>query len=179
MGLEGLAIGLTVASGAMQAFGAYSQGVAQQRAEEYNAEVARQEGEAAKQASGVEAYKIRRQMRTMRAKQEALYAKAGVAYSGSPLEVMLDTESGYQFDLLVNDYNTKVAVARANSKANYYEYLGKASYNEGLIKAGTTLLNTSTTLGMMGAGGGGSTIQGGQGGRTIQTSQFGRTWSPY
>jgi hypothetical protein len=153
MGLEAAVIGLTVVSGLTSAYGAYSSGKAQKSAEKYNAAVARQEGEIARRQADIDIARKKKEATRYRARQEVLYAKAGVQQTGSPLEVMTDTAAEFIFDEMILDYNAKVSQSRATSQAQYHEMLGSQYYKEGLTKAGTTLLATGANLGLRYAGG--------------------------
>ena len=147
MGLEAALIGLTVVSGITQAIGAYQQGKARQEAAEYNAAVARQEGEIARRQAEIELYQTTEEARRMRSRQAALYAKAGVLSEGSPAYVIADTAAQYEFEKDVIKYNAEIGVSRAESQARYDEFMGEQYYQEGLFKAGTTLLGTGLSLG--------------------------------
>ena len=147
MGLEAALIAVTVASGVVQAMGAYQQGKAQKAAAEYNAAVARQEGEIAQRQAKIAISQSEDEARRFRARQESLYAKAGVEFSGSPAYVITDTAAEYKFDQEVLRYNAAVGVSRAESQARYDEFVGEQYYREGLFKAGTSLLTTGMSLG--------------------------------
>jgi len=151
MGLEAAVLGMTVISGIMQAMGSIQKGSSMQRAEEYNATVARQQAAAIRTSADLDIYRQKREARAMKSKQEALYSKAGVQLSGSPLEVMVDTAANYNLDQMITDYNAKVGISRAENEAQYDTYLGQTYANEGLAKAGRTLLATGSSIAMLGA----------------------------
>jgi uncharacterized protein YdbL (DUF1318 family) len=145
MGVE-VVIGLMAASGAMQIAGAYSQGKAQKAAYEYNAAVARQEATAKRRAAEIDIERQEKYRKSYLAKQEALYAKAGVQLSGSPLEVIADTSSEFLYDQMITRYNAEIGARASISEAGYMSYMGETAYKEGLVKAGTTLLSTGTGI---------------------------------
>ena len=147
MGLEAAVLGLTLLSGVTQAFGAYQQGKAQKEAAEYNAAVARQEKEAIRRSADIDIQRQKKYARSYKARQEALYSKAGVTLSGSPLEVISDTAAEFEYDQMITDYNAKLGISRAESQAKYEEFKGETYYKEGLVKAGTTLLSTGSNVG--------------------------------
>lgn len=75
--------------------------------------------------------------------QRAMYAKAGVTMSGSPLDVAFNTAS--QFEM-----NKQIATYNAESKANMDKYQGQIAKSQGEIKAGETLLSGAFSFAMGG-----------------------------
>lgn len=99
-GLTGtqLAIGGILAGAGLQAYGQYQQGkAAQQQAKSeqawhnYNAQVAKREAAAEKEATRAEAKQHARKAKMFQARQRALIGASGVNIEGSPLLVMEDT----------------------------------------------------------------------------------------
>lgn len=79
--LQGLAIGAPIASGLAQASGIRQQGDAQAAALRYNAQLARDEGDA-------EATRIRRAGRRELGRQRSILGASGVRVEGTPLELL-------------------------------------------------------------------------------------------
>ena len=144
MGLEGLFLAL----GAMSIGSSLAEGKAQQQAHEYNAAIYQQQAQLAKQQGDVQRLQLDREKVRTRKRQEVLYAKAGVQLTGSPLEVINDTASQFLFDDMIIGYNAQMGAARSRASAEYSRNLGNAAYEEGLWKAGTTLLTTAVGYGM-------------------------------
>ena len=144
MGLEGVLLATQLASTFMQVSGSIQQGQQQKEAEAHNAAVLRQQKEAVSRASELEIYQQRRQARALRAKQEALYGKAGVTLSGSPLAVIQDSMAQAELDMMITKYNAEVDMMSLENQARYKEYLGKTYQQQGWAKAGATLLGQSS-----------------------------------
>lgn len=71
--------------------------------------------------------------------QHAMYAKAGVTMSGSPLDVALNTATGFEMDKQIVRYNTE-------SRANMDNYQAKVAQSQSKIKAGESLLSGGAQL---------------------------------
>lgn len=147
MGLETALLGLTLVSGVTQAVGAYSSGKAAKKAADYNAAISRQEAEIAQQQAKIEIARTDKEKQRYLARQSSMYAKAGVELSGSPLLVMLDTAAEFEYEKELIDYNASIGASRAYSRAAQETYAGKVAYDEGLMKAGQTLLGTTLSMG--------------------------------
>ena len=138
---------VAIGTAALSATGAIMQGQSQKSAEEYNAQVARQEAQALRVSTDFEIERRREEQKKLVSRQRALYGKAGVRFSGSPLTVMIDTIASSEMDSAVLDYNAKVGISQKTSEAKYRRQVGRGYMAEGWVKAGTTLLSTATELG--------------------------------
>ena len=120
---------------------------------EYNAKIYEQQAGMIEEQKGLEAYQYNRTIRKMRGTAIARTAKSGLLLSGSPLNVMIDTETQLLLDKSIGQYNLEVQKRRALSGAQYYRYTGqqasKAALFGGYTNAFTTLLSTGFTAGMM------------------------------
>jgi len=142
MGLEAVAIAAITATGVIQAVSAVQAGKSARKAEQYNAAVARQEATVVQESAKLDIERQKREQKAFSSKQRALYAKAGVQLSGSPLEVLADTAYAFEMDQAITSYNAQIGAQQSESRARYSEYLGSTYYREGVVKAGTTLLGT-------------------------------------
>jgi hypothetical protein len=101
----------------MGGIGAYMEGKEKQEADEYNANIALMKGTFDVEQLGLEES-------SMLATQRAVYARAGVEMSGSPLDVALSTATQFEYSKQVADFN-------AQSQANMDEYEGKVAAQQG------------------------------------------------
>ena len=129
----------------------------------------------------------KKEMRQVEGVQVASYAKSGVKFTGSPIDVVMQSRSNLELDYALNNINDSITAAgytaqagmqRAEGlmyKAKGYEALssGYASATKSLISAGIQ------KYGMQSKGILGNETIGGVGGNTMQTKQFGKVWSPY
>jgi hypothetical protein len=122
----GALLALTAGSSVLSAYGSYSQGVAEKK----SYDIAAQEVE---EAGAIKIEEIAQEGESLRSTQAAMYAKAGVRQSGSPLEVMLDSATSVEFDKMVEQWNTEV-------KAQNLRYAGALAKQKGMFQAGQTLL---------------------------------------
>lgn len=137
MGVEGA---LLASSTIMGVGGSIMQGQQQAQAAEYNAAVARQKAQAAKQAGELEASRIREAGEKLTGSQRAMYAKSGVTFSGSPMEVMIDSATENEMDALITEYNYSVQASQAESEAEIAKWRAKTYKTNSYMRAGQTLL---------------------------------------
>jgi len=116
-------------------------GQQQQQIFEFNAAINRQKAELTKQAGKLKTERLRRQKRAFGRKQQAAFAVAGVRLTGSPLQVLADTAAELEFDIMVEDFNTRIAVLNAETSGELDIVRGQQAQSAGLINAGTTLLS--------------------------------------
>lgn len=128
-------------------------GEAMRQVEEYNAAVLRQQADLIRKSGELDIARQRKQAVAFKARQKALYAKAGVLLEGSPFEVIVDSAAEAELDIGITKYNTEIAALRAESQARYHEYLGKEYYREGEeaykaggIQMGSILLASASEL---------------------------------
>lgn len=109
-------------------------------AEEYQADVARVQGQQAQMAAEAEAQDRRRRSRYLLGQQLAAAGASGVQLEGSPLLAMVD--SGVQEDLERRRilYKGYLQAQGARSDAALAEYQASSLRTAGYMKAGTSLL---------------------------------------
>lgn len=142
MGFTTAAI-LTTAGMGLQAYGQYKASQDQAKAEEYNAAVARQEAAIIREKGKLEADRQRKQAKRFSSTQEALIAKAGIAFTGSAFEVYKDSAEEMELDALLIEYNSSVEESRALREAEERDKMAKRIRRSGVIDAATTVLTQS------------------------------------
>lgn len=111
---------------AMEAAGQYQQSKIQQQWAEYNAAVSKYE-------TAVETQKMRKGRLQLLSAQRARYAKAGIEFTGTPLEVMTETA-----DQLEQEIAERRRAGEIESQMATYQ--GKVAKQTGAWSAGTSLL---------------------------------------
>ena len=149
------------AVGALKASQNEAQGMeAQANASRANAQIAQNEATQQTAATQEKTLELSRQKRLMEGAQIAGYGASGVTEAGSPLEVMANTASQYERDMLMTGYAGDVAAAQKTNEAKIYDweaenkvFEAKQKRTTGAIGAGTTLLSGAGQLGysMMGS----------------------------
>lgn len=132
---------LSLAATGIQMFGQIQQGRQEQKVFEYNAAVNRQKADLVRQAGDLRIEQMRREKSRFKSTQVAAYGAAGVRLSGSPLQVIADTATEMEMDILVEDYNTRVGVVNARNEADLDVMRGQIAAKSGYWSAGTTLLS--------------------------------------
>lgn len=129
--------------------GAQASADAQERASNYNAMVAMQEAEAARQAAAYEEARLREAGESLKSRQRMLYLKGGVDIGeGTPLLVESDTAAKIELDAQAIRWKGEIG-ATSNLNQAYSDLM--TAYNAkkiGQYTAGTTLLTgLSSALG--------------------------------
>jgi len=150
-----------VAAGAVSTYGTLKAGhdakVAgenQQTIANYNAQVAEQEGQAAKQKAEYDAKIHADKVRSFLSMQRAEYGKSGIeASAGSPLLVMEDTVKKGKLDELAIKYGGDVAEINKRSEAgglrmggSLYKQAGKNAQTASYYQAGSSLLSSGAKV---------------------------------
>lgn len=120
---KGLKFGGSILGG----FGALQEGDQIAGADEYNAQLALNQGKITEE-------QLNREETILSSQQRAGYLKAGVTLSGSPLDVMMQSASQVELDKQINRYNAK-------SKADMYQYEADVAKNQAKFKFGESLLS--------------------------------------
>ena len=120
---------LSLVGTGISAFGSLQEGKQIQQADEYNAQLALEQGE-------MDVFQIEKEEAGLTSTQKAAYAKAGVTLSGSPLEVMLQSATNFEMDKATAKYN-------AESKANMLRYEGKVAKASGKFNAAKILMGSA------------------------------------
>lgn len=127
---------------------------------EFNAAVARANAEAIRAVADLDIDRQKTAATRFKSGQIAGYSKAGVRLEGSPIEVMIDSAQQAKLDIAITDYNAKVGMAQAQSRATGYDKSAQVAkfnaetsgnlmkaeaagnLNRSYANAGTSLLST-------------------------------------
>lgn len=75
--------------------------------------------------------------------QQAKYAALGVSSEGSPVQVMLDTTIQFELDARLTEINGNMGQANKQLESASAKSVGSSYLQEGISRAGTTLLTTT------------------------------------
>lgn len=125
---------LKLGSSILSGFGNLMAGKEQAGAYEYNAQLAEDEG-------AITAYQLGHAEEGLLSTQRAMYAKAGVTQSGSPLDVAVQSATQAEMDKQIARYNTE-------SKSRMYQYEAELAKSQSKIKAGEDLLSGAAGIGL-------------------------------
>ena len=84
---------------------------------EFNAKLNRQKAELAKTAGDIRRDRLRRQKASFTKTQAAAFAGAGVRLTGSPLQVIADSAAEFEDEIMIEDFNTRIAILNAQTSA--------------------------------------------------------------
>lgn len=120
-------------------------GGAQKDLHGYNADVLKQNAEAAQAQANRESIKIRQEGKALLGKQQSMYGAAGVTTEGSPLLTMSNTAASYEEDAINKIYEGTLESEALKEQARQEKYQGKMAMRAGYMKAGTSLLTSATS----------------------------------
>jgi hypothetical protein len=139
-------VGLGVLQASMQIASGITRSSEIEAEAKYNAAIYEQKAGMVEAQKNLEAYQYERAIKKARGTAVARTAKAGLLLSGSPLAVMIDTETQMLLDKSIGQYNLEVQKRYALSGAAEYRRKGKISSRTALMtgytNAFTTLLQT-------------------------------------
>ena len=96
----------------------------------------------------MEEYKARKTLRQVSGTQRAGFAKAGIEFTGSPLDVMRDSIANAELDIATNNYNSEIQARGYESEAKQRMYLAKQDRQLAYVKSGLSLLKAGTEYGI-------------------------------
>jgi hypothetical protein len=146
MSWEAIGLATTIGGGVLGAGGQISGGMQQQQIADYNAKVAKAEGEAAQQSAGYEADQYADRAKRLISTQRANAAASGLGLEGSPLDVMDETAAQAAYDELLIRHSGSVAAAKSNSEAALDRLQGGAAASRGIYGSGATFLTGASDL---------------------------------
>lgn len=135
--------GISLAGGILQSIGEFQEGEARAQAQEFNASIARNEIKIGQAARDLERKRERRKLENFLSTQQALFAKSGVKLEGSPIDVLEETATQGELDILIADINESINQSRLQSEIEQRGIAAGAARRTGRIRAGKTLLTTA------------------------------------
>lgn len=140
---------LGIAAAGVTAFGQIKEGQQRAEAEEFNADVARQQADIIKVRGRLDIIRQKKTAIEFMSTQQALYSKAGVVLTGSPLEVIKESAANAELDILLTEFDTFTEESRLRSEAMERERLAGVERKMGFVRAGKTLLTTAARTALL------------------------------
>jgi len=144
---------LSLASSGVEAIGQVQEGRQRADAENFNAQISKQQAEIVKVRGRLDVMRQRRIAKSFTSEQQALYSKAGVVLSGSPLKVIEESAANAELDILLTEFDTATQARRLESEAERSKELARAEKSSGYVRAGKTLLTASANAALLYSGG--------------------------
>ena len=129
--MGGTGLGLQMKSQYEAGKAAQAQAKSEAGLREYNAQIAEREAREAQEAAAYEEQKFRKGGERLKARQRALYAKAGVTFEGSPLDVMEQTAVELETDALMIRRGGQLGARRLTAEAQLQRYAGRSALLRG------------------------------------------------
>ena len=127
-------VGLGVAGQLQAGEAAEVQGENQQAWDEYNAQLAERQATEEQAAAATEERRLRKGGERLKARQRAGFAKAGVTFEGSPMEVLEGTASELELDALQIRRGGQVGAQQQTAAAALSRLSGKSALLRGRAK---------------------------------------------
>lgn len=127
------------------------------QAQEYNAQIAEQQAEVERQHANIEAARQRRDTQKLLSTQRARYGASGVAFTGSPLEVLSETAEDAEYDALLTEWVGRMRGGYYDAEAGMRRRSARSERIGSYIGAGTTFLSSVGNLALAGGIGSGTT----------------------
>ena len=161
MGVTTALAALSFGGSVVKAFGQNAEGQAEQQRQNLNAQLAEQDAlltqadiKISKASRDLTRKRERRTLKRFVSTQNALFAKAGVTLSGSPIAVIEETIAEGELDIIINDINANLDQIELQRQADKYGFeagqsraAGKSAASAGRTRAGLTLLSSAVKLG--------------------------------
>lgn len=139
---------MSVVSGAVSAYGAYSSSQAQADSAKYNAAVARNNAGAAAQQAQFDAQQIRDKNKRILAQQRNAYGANGFTIdSGSAADVASDSALQGELQALMSIYTGKTSATAAEAQAKLFNMNAQHAETAGYIGVAGSLLGGATNAG--------------------------------
>jgi len=136
-----MAQALLIAGTAISAISSFQQGAYQRQVAKYNAKVSENRKVALQQKADLDVEAHRKAVQRLKGKQRVAYLSSGVDLSGTPLEVMSETERNALLDEKIIRYNARQEIAGTESEIALTLAEGDQAFKSGLIQSGTSLLS--------------------------------------
>lgn len=147
-----------VASAAIGATAAYSQGQSQKNMAEYNAKMAQYQAQREQEAAADRAQRYQKEAQRRLSSMRAGYLASGVSMEGTPLLTLMESAQEAAKDEVRIKRQGDMVSWGLLSEANLSKMRGKSAYTQGVMGAGSSLLGgAARAYGLYGGGGGGTT----------------------
>ena len=125
------------------AFGSFAQGAEQEKAYEFNADIALQNAQHTRTAEALHQTQMEFQKKKVIGMQPAEYAGRGVkANTGSPIDMMVTTLAQFNLDQAISGYNAEVSARGLENQAAMDTYEGKMAKKSADTKGAMQLLSS-------------------------------------
>ncbi|RUS66587.1 hypothetical protein CUZ56_01867 [Saezia sanguinis] len=138
--------GGTLVSGAMQAYGALSQGRSAREAGRANARILEEQANNRLRASTVRGDVLRSQARQVIGEQLAAGAQSGVGLSGSRLDMLRQSYDNLEADVAAVHTDAQIDATGLRNQATVQRWEGDQAYKAGKMGALTAAVNTGVSL---------------------------------
>jgi len=123
----------------LKAAGQYKQLKNQSEMHAYNAAVARRNGELARRVGAFEAQRIREEKEIFLSAQTAKFAKSGVRFEGTPMQVIAQTAYSFEMDVASTLFNSEVEARFQESQAQIDSTKSRLARSQATTQALMTL----------------------------------------
>jgi len=112
----------------------------------YNATLYEQQAQATRTSQSLLETQKRRIIKSQLSSQVAQAAKSGFRYTGSPIDIALDSLANAELDIKIDRYNSSIQAQGYESQASMTRWEAKQNAAATQVKAGQAFLSTAANL---------------------------------
>ena len=132
---------LQIVSAVYPSYAELEKGKQQEKAANFNAKVMEQNADIARREAQLKAHQVRKEKVQMIGKQRAMIGGSGVTAEGSPLLLLSDTATEYEYDAALETWRGETKAQQFKQKAKYQRKMGKYAKKQAYWQAGSSLLS--------------------------------------
>ena len=133
-------------------FGQLQQGKEREEQARFNARLAEEEAALILVGGELNEFRQRKQLGTAIGEQISGFAKAGVQFTGSPLNVIADSIANAELEIAIGKFNIEQEARLKGSEAEEFRFAGKQAKVLAQTRAFSTLLSAGSTTSSLSTG---------------------------
>jgi len=142
----GTMAGIGLISGIGKGVSQFAQGGAEQAQANLNASISETQGVLIEERQKLDEFRKRKAMRELTGEQVALFAKSGVTFTGSVIDVIQEDLADAELDIAIDKINARMGVAATQSQADADRAEGRDRRTAAMLRGGTTVLASTMTF---------------------------------
>lgn len=142
----GTLAGIGLISGIGQGVSQFAQGRAEAAQAEANAAIADTQGVLIEEQQKLNEFKKRKAIRELTGEQVTLFAKAGVTFTGSAIDVVQEDIADAELDIAIDKINARMGVSAFQSQADADRAEARDRRSAALLRGSQTVLSSAFTF---------------------------------
>lgn len=139
--------GINLISGIGTGISQFAQGRAEAKQAELNASISETQGTLVEESQKLTEFKKRKAIRELTGEQVALFAKSGVTFTGSPVDVIQEDIADAELDIAIDRINARIGLRAIKSQADIERRQARDIRTAATLRGSKTLLTSAATFG--------------------------------